>query len=195
MIPPRRIIGALLPALLVAAAATSGGAAAESLSPQLLRTTQRASIANVVSDHEPMARGTTVRLAVEVELLEGMHVNANPPSDEWLIPVEVSLAGVDGIRVVEAFYPEAESREFPYGEEPFLVYEGNFVIGLTVALDADIPAGGHELEVVLDYQACNDEACFAPAKTSVGLPVMVVADPADAVQVSSPILERAPFPR
>ena len=176
--------------------APPGGSAARKPSVgQLLRTTERASILQAVVDHEPMARGTTVRLAIEVEVVAGMHVNANPPSHEWLIPVEASVAGADGIRVLEAFYPEAQSRKFPYSEEPFLVYEGTFVIGLTLAADAGIPAGGHRLEVVLDYQACNDEACFAPATTSSELRVMVVADPADAMEIGSPLLERAPFPR
>lgn len=162
--------------------------------PQLLRTNERAHITAAIAGHDPMARGTTVRLAVEVEVLPGMHVNANPPSEEWLIPVQASVAGVEGIQVLEAFYPEAESRKFPYAEEPFLVYEGTFVIGLLLSLDDGMPPGGRELEVVLDYQACNDEACFAPAATSVKLPVMVVADRADAKPVSSSLLSRAPFP-
>lgn len=178
-----------------AAATLSRSAARGASFGQLLRTTERAFILQAIVDHEPMARGTTVRLAVEVEIVPGMHVNANPPSHDWLIPVEAAVAGVDGIRVLEAFYPGAHSRKFPYSEEPFLVYEGTFVIGLTLAVDAAIPAGGHQLDVVLDYQACNDEACFAPATTSSELRVMVVADAADAVQISSPLLERAPFPR
>jgi hypothetical protein len=162
---------------------------------QLLRTTERASIAGIAVDHDPAARGTTVRLAVEVTMQAGMHVNANPPSEDWLIPVQASVAGFDGAQVIDAYYPEAEEREFPYGERPFRVYEGSFVIGLVLALDADIPAGGHRLEILLDYQACNDEACFAPAQTSTPLDVMIVADTADARAASSPLLERAPFPR
>lgn len=175
-------------------AAPEAGVADQSFG-QLLRSTERATIRQAVVDHEPMARGTVVRLAVEVEIVPGMHVNANPPSHEWLIPVEASVAGVEGIGVLEAFYPEAMSRKFPYSEEPFLVYEGAFVIGLTLAVDAGIPAGRHALEVVLDYQACNDEACFAPAVTSSELPVTVVADVSDATPVTSRLLERAPFRR
>lgn len=160
-----------------------------------LPSSERARIAGAVVDHEPMARGTTVRLALEVEMAPGMHVNANPPSEDWLIPVQANITGADGFNVLEAFYPEAESRKFPYADEPFNVYEGNFVIGLLLAVAEDIPAGGRQLEIVLEYQACNDEACFAPATTSARLPVMVVADADDAAAVSSPLLNRAPFPR
>lgn len=161
---------------------------------QLLRNTQRATITRAVTGYEPMARDGMVRLAVEVEMLPGMHVNANPPTHDWMIPVEVSVQGVEGVSVIEAFYPEAESRKFPYDDEPYRVYEGTFVIGLTLAVAADIPAGGRDLEVVLNYQACNDEACFAPTDTSMKLPIMIVADAAQAVEVTSDLLDRAPFP-
>lgn len=184
---------------LVAAVAALGAASAIAAdgiaATQLLRNTERAKITHAVVGYEPMALGTTVRLAVEVEMLPGMHVNANPPTHDWLIPVEVSIAGADGVSVIESFYPEAESRKFPYDDEPYRVYQGTFLIGLVLAVSADIPAGGRELEVILGYQACDDTACFAPTKTSVKLPIMIVADAADSVEVASPILARAPFPR
>jgi hypothetical protein len=186
--------------VLVAAIASFGAtftraAGNEPAATQLLRNTERAKIIHAVVGHEPMALGSTVRLAVEVEMLPGMHVNANPPTHDWLIPVEVSITGADGVGVIESFYPEAESRKFPYDDEPYLVYEGTFVVGLILAVDADIPAGGRELEVVLGYQACDDTACYAPTDTSVKLPIMIVADASDAVEVRSRVLDRAPFPR
>ena len=176
--------------------ATAAASGSEEPAPmQFLRNQERATIIAAAVDHEPMASGGTARLAVEVEMLPGMHVNANPATHDWMIPIEASVAGVDGIEVLDAFYPEAESRKFPYDEEPYLVYEGRFVIGLVIAIAADVPPSGPTLQVVVDYQACNDEACFAPAETTFELPVLIVADDADAVRVTPPIFERAPFPR
>jgi len=163
--------------------------------PQFLRNQERATIIAAALDHQPMARGATARLAVEVEMLPGMHVNANPATHDWMIPIEASVAGVDGIEVLDAFYPEAESRKFPYDDAPYLVYEGRFVIGLVIAVAAHVPPSGPMLEIVVDYQACNDEACFAPAAARFELPVLIVADAEDAVRVSPPLFERAPFPR
>lgn len=163
-------------------------------SRQLLRDVDRAEITDVAIGHEPLARDRTVRMAVEVEMLPGMHVNANPPTYDWMIPVEVSVKGVDGVSVVETFYPDPVSRKFPYDDEPYLVYEDTFVIGFVLAVGADMPPGGRDLEVVLDYQACNDEACFAPTETSIVLPIMIVADASASLEVDSPLLDRAPFP-
>jgi len=196
MISPTRVVPTLtLVAVVTAFGAASIFAADGIAATQLLRNTERARITHAVVGREPMALGSTVRLAVEVEMLPGMHVNANPPTHDWLIPIEVSIAGADGVTVIESFYPEAESRKFPYDDEPYLVYQGTFFIGLVLAVDADIPAGGRELEVILGYQACDDTACFAPTETSVKLPIMIVADAADSVEVSSAVLDRAPFPR
>ncbi len=162
---------------------------------QLLRGTDRAKITEALADREPFALEQTVRLAVEVEMLPGMHVNANPPAFDWLIPVEVSIEGAEGVSLLDAYYPEPNRVKFPYDDEPYLVYEGTFVLGLVLAIAADIPAGGRELEVVLDYQACDDQACYAPTDTSIKIPIMIVADAAQSRPVSSPLLDRAPFPK
>ena len=182
-------------AVLVALAAVAAAFLPGGAEGQLLRSTPRARISDVAVDRAPVARDRTVRMAVEVEIAVGMHVNANPPTYDWLIPVEVSVAGVDGVRVIEAYYPEAESRKFPYDEKPFLVYEGTFVVGLLLAVAETAATGDRELEIVLDYQACNDQACFAPTETSVRLPVTIVADPGHSVETESPLLARAPFPK
>lgn len=182
--------------MLAAAPAVSNLAVAHEVAPgQLLSDVDRAKITSVAADHDPFALDQTVRLAIEVEMLTGMHVNANPPTFDWMIPVEVSVKGVEGVSLVEAFYPEPVSVKFPYDDEPYLVYEDTFVLGLVLMIAADIPAGGRELEVVLDYQACNDEACFAPTDTSIMMPIMMVADASQSREVSSPLIDRAPFPR
>ncbi|MCH7824762.1 MAG: hypothetical protein IH849_08170 [Acidobacteria bacterium] len=178
-----------------ASAASTLAVGHEAVAGQLLRGADRATITEAAADHEPFALDQTVRLAVEVEMLPGMHVNANPPTFDWMIPVEVSVEGAEGVSLFEVFYPQPISVKFPYDDEPYLVYKDTFVLGLVLVIAADIPAGGRELEVVLDYQACDDEACYAPTDTSIKIPIMIVADAAQSRAVSSPLLDRAPFPR
>ena len=182
--------------MLAVASVFSTLAAAHEVAPrQLLYGVDRAKITGIAADHEPFALGQTVRVAIEVEMLPGMHVNANPPTFDWMIPVEVSVKGVEGVSLVEAFYPEPVSVKFPYDDEPYLVYQDTFVLGLVLVIAEDIPIGGRELQVVLDYQACNDEACFAPTDTSIKMPIMMVADVDQSRGISSPLIDRAPFPR
>lgn len=154
---------------------------------------ERAAIGEMALATTFLPRGGRVRAAVEVIVGPGLHVNANPPTFEYLIPVSVSLEGTDAIRVSRTWYPEAEHRSFPYSEEPYAVYEGSVVVGLELQADDDAPAGPTPLTVVLDYQACNDEACFPPARARA--PLSVEIGPADARPEPrpSPLLARAPF--
>ncbi len=165
-------------------------------SEQLLRTTQRAEIKHVVAEEFPAARGTRLRLAVEIEILPDMHVNANPPTYDWLIPVEVSIVENAGIGFAEAFYPEAELTTFSWGDdEPIAVYQETIVVGLEIDIAAVTALGDRNLEVVFEYQACNDSMCFAPTKSTFTFPLTVVADEAESVKSTSPLIDRAPFPK
>ena len=165
-------------------------------SEQLLRTTQRAEIKHVVAEEFPVARGTTVRLAVEIEIIPGVHANANPPTYDWLIPVEVSIGENAGIAIAETFYPEAELTKFSWGDdEPIAVYQETIVVGLELDIAAVTALGNRNLEIVLDYQACDDAMCFAPTKATFTYPLTVVADEAESVKSTSPLIGRAPFPK
>ena len=160
---------------------------------QLMRQ-ERASLAAGAVATAPLVRGQTVRAAVALEVAVELHVNANPPTFDYLIPVTLSIEGPEGITVARAFYPEAEQVEFPYAEEPLAVYEGTVVIGMELEIAADAPLGEHNLELSVRYQACNDRACFAPAKASLTLQVSVAPVGTTTEERESPLLSKAPFP-
>ena len=80
------------------------------------------------------------------------------------------------------------------GSPELKVWEGDVVAGLTLRVAEAAPLGDINLDFVIDYQACNDEVCFAPAKTQVRVPVRIVPAGTPVREVESPLLERAPFP-
>ena len=189
---------AVVALMLATPLASAGNAIVEATATgeQLLRTTQRAEIKHVVAEKFPVARGTKVRLAMEIEILPGMHVNANPPTYDWLIPVEVSIGDNAGVAVAETFYPEAKLMKFSWGDDdPIAVYEGKIVAGLELEIAALTALGDRNLEVMLDYQACDDAMCYAPNKSTFTYALTVVADEADSVKSTSPLIGQAPFPR
>jgi thiol:disulfide interchange protein DsbD len=155
---------------------------------------ERASVTAGAVASEPLVRGQTVRAAVELEVAPELHVNANPPTYDYLIPVTLSIDGPEGISVARAFYPEAEHVEFPYADEPLAVYEGTVVIGVELEIAADATLGDHTIELSVRYQACNDRSCFAPANASLALRVTVAAEGAATEEVDSALLRKAPFP-
>ena len=100
---------------------------------------------------------------IRLEIAEGWHVNANPASQEMLIPTSVSLHSDALASVLSVDYPEGEIVHFDFSEESLSVYEGKITIPLKLQLNSDV---SHEdvfpLDVELHYQACNDEICLQP---------------------------------
>lgn len=106
---------------------------------------------------EPGGEGAS-RVVATVSVQSGFHVNAHRPNEEFLIPTALTLQSA-GIAFDEPTYPEPQSKTFSFnGDKPLLVLDGTFDI---TALARPVPRG--PVELVLRYQACDDERCLPPA--------------------------------
>jgi hypothetical protein len=94
-------------------------------------------------------------LAVRLRMAAGWHVNANPASEEFLIPTRV-----EG-RVRDLRYPAGKPFRFAFASGPIHVYAGEVTIPGEAAGDAE--------EVLLTYQACDDRRCLPPVTTTLPL--------------------------
>ncbi len=150
--------------------------------------------ATAVVATSPVARGSTLRAAVEIRVAEGFHVNANPASEDFLIATDISLAeSAAGFDIGEVFYPPAHELTFGFWDGPLRVWEGSVVAGVELEVTETAALGYRNLEFTVLYQACNDEACFAPAETTTTVPVEVVETGTATRSLTSPLLSRAPF--
>ena len=59
-----------------------------------------------VGETDAVYADTTVRVALEVELEAGFHVNANTPLDEALIPTVLTLEPPEGVTLEGVAFPE-----------------------------------------------------------------------------------------
>ena len=89
------------------------------------------------------------------------HINSNKPNDEFLIPSVVSAKG-KGIKLISVKYPKPHELSLSFSETPVSVFEGKTNIGLTFQILESAAVGKQQVEVVLDYQACNDVSCLPP---------------------------------
>ena len=119
--------------------------------------------------------GSNFQVAVIGEVEEGWHVNANPPSLEYLIPTELKLEPVDGFTFGEVQYPEALRLKFAFADQELDVYEGRVVIRLPVSIAGGEQPGEKVIEGTFRYQACNDEICLAPANQEVRIPIRIAS--------------------
>jgi thiol:disulfide interchange protein DsbD len=104
-------------------------------------------------------RGT---LRIDARLEPGWHVNSHHPSEDYLIPTTVKLDPVSGVRYGEPRYPEGKKEKFSFSETPLSVYTGQFVI----EVPAEWTGTAAALTGSVDFQACNDTQCLAPASAS-----------------------------
>ena len=87
----------------------------------------------------------------------GYHINANPASDDYLIPTTVAFAGSVPERIV---YPPATLFKPAFADAPINIYEGTVVVTATFAPGALDRT--HELGFTVTAQACTKEICLPP---------------------------------
>ncbi len=107
----------------------------------------------------PSAPGTGT-LTIRATLASAWHVNSHTPTEEYLIPTAVTFAETAGVRFSEPKYPEGKMEKFSFSETALSVYAHEFVIEVPVAWTG---AAAPTISGSVDYQACNDTQCLAPA--------------------------------
>ncbi len=117
--------------------------------------------------------GREVAAEVRLTIADGWHVNANPPSPDYMIPTEVTLTPVGGLSLGRATYPPSEPLKVGFEENPIAVYGGTVTVRVPVRAGARAANGSFVLRGVVKYQACNDQVCMPPTEIPFSLVVTV----------------------
>ena len=139
-------------------------------------------IVTVAPSFETHSAGGAV-LKLQATLLPGWHVNSHKPSEDYLIATVARLEPIAGVTFGEAHYPAGIQKKFGFSEAPLSVYEKTFAIEVPILWDASRPPAA--ISGKLEYQACNDTRCLAPA--SVAFRAEVAAAPIQKSDAASPL--------
>jgi len=120
-----------------------------------------------------LAPGESGDALVRLQIQNGYHVNANPPSQSYLKATEIELKPQQGISVEFITYPDPQIKTFAFSETPLKVYEGETDVKLRLLADKTAKPGQHNLSATLRVQACDDKVCYAPGAVDVTVPVNV----------------------
>ena len=120
-----------------------------------------------------LAPGESGVVPVRLQIKNGYHVNANPPSQSYLKATEIELKPAEGISVEFITYPDPLIRTFAFSETPLKVYEGETELKVQLKADKSASPGKHNLSAKLRVQACDDKVCYAPGAMDVTVPVNV----------------------
>ncbi len=125
-----------------------------------------------LADRTPAVAGGDLRLAVEISVNPGWHVNTDDPGDEFSWPTSVEFELPDGWLAPVVSYPGGEALEFDFSETPIMVWEGSAVIIANLAVPEGA-AGNLRLRAAVTAQACNNTQCLPPETVRAGVDVTV----------------------
>jgi len=120
-----------------------------------------------------LAAGESGDAVVTLQITNGYHVNANPPSYSYLKATELEITPAGGISVEFMTYPNALTKKFSFAEKPLAVYEGETILKARFKADKSAKPGSHNLSAKLRVQACDDTVCYAPGALDVTVPVNI----------------------
>jgi thioredoxin:protein disulfide reductase len=120
-----------------------------------------------------IAAGTSGKARVRLNIQNGFHVNANPPTYSYLKATELQFPAKDGISVTSVAYPDPIKRKLDFEKEPLAVYEGETFLIVAFKADPSTTKGDRHLSGKLRIQACDDQVCYPPGEMDVAIPVKV----------------------
>ncbi len=144
----------------------------------------------LVSSFDKAHAGTEVMVAAKLHILEGWHINSNKPKEEFLIPTEIKVKGDTPFVIKEVKYPEPQDIKFDFSDNPVSVYEKEVLIGLLVLLPEELDHGEHQLNLELEYQACNNANCMPPVRLSKELKITIVDKSTPVSEINSEVFSK-----
>ena len=115
-----------------------------------------------------------LKIAVEVKIEAGWHINSNTPNDEFLIPTSFDLLSEKNFEITKIKYPDPLILRLSFSDQPVSVFEGEFFLGAIIDIPENLELGNHQIPVELYYQACNDQTCEPPQDVKATLEITVV---------------------
>ena len=109
-------------------------------------------------------------IEVQLEIDEGWHINANPASDDFLIPSTVSVSPDATVQVLSIKYPKGKLLDLSFSDQPLSVYEGVLTIQMQLQLKPGVSREeAFPVDLNLEYQACDDQRCLPPSTNTIQL--------------------------
>ncbi|HKG59234.1 MAG TPA: protein-disulfide reductase DsbD domain-containing protein [Pyrinomonadaceae bacterium] len=156
--------------LLTACAHTKPAAEITETEPQPIKSVD---VVKATPQETTIAPGESGVVPVRLQIKNGYHVNANPPSQSYLKATEIELKAAEGIGVESITYPDPLLKTFAFSETPLKVYEGETELKIHLKADKSASPGKHNLSAKLRVQACDDKVCYAPGAMDLTVPVNV----------------------
>ncbi len=119
--------------------------------------------------------GGTAQVAVVLTIQDTWHINTNPAMPDFLIPTEVSAKSQHKTTLAKVNYPRGGEFRLEGLDEPVSVYEKQVTLIGLLQVPASAAGQTEDLDLTVDYQACNDKQCLPPSGFTLKIRVPVAA--------------------
>lgn len=155
--------------LLLASALACVQAQLISNSPQNRSIMKSDAVQYLFPEQVTVSAGKPSTVALHFRIAQGLHINSHTPSEDYLIPTNLSIPAAAGVRLKSANYPAGSIITLPIDPKTKLsVYTGDFIIQASLVSTP----GNHLVEGNLHYQACNESQCLPPKTIKVAIDVI-----------------------
>ena len=114
--------------------------------------------------------GKTLKVAIDLRIRDGWHVNSDRPLSGDLIATDLDLVEDGGWSLGGVEYPRAETVRLGFQDQPLNVFQGEVTITARVTPRDDV-GDDTVVPVRLKIQACDDRVCLKPEVLVMEVPV------------------------
>ena len=130
--------------------------------------------------------GQQAVLAVVADIPDGLHSQSATPTETYYIPFKVTVEEHPSIQVSTPLYPPGEVHTYEM-LGTLSVYTGQVIAYVPLEVAQDAKPGPVTLTVEVQYQLCDDKACYQPQRPKIGIQTTIAA-PGTPVEPNRPEL-------
>ncbi|MDR3628683.1 MAG: protein-disulfide reductase DsbD family protein, partial [Ignavibacteriaceae bacterium] len=127
------------------------------------------------NSYDKIHAGSEFKLAVNVNVSEGRHINSDKPHEGFLIPTKLTIEQNKNFTLKKIIYPKAEDIRLDISDKPLSVWTGNVYFGGVIEAAKTLAPGKYKVTVNVEYQSCNNKTCLPPNNAKETIEVEVSA--------------------
>lgn len=109
-------------------------------------------------------------VVVTITVADGFHVQANPASGEFLVPLTLELDPPDGFNIERPEYPPGTAYRLEGTDSDLMTYEGTFAVKIPITASR---SGRFDVKGRVSFQACDSKRCLIPSSVPVVFRIVV----------------------
>jgi len=140
---------------------------------------------NLVPPAGGLKAGQTAVLTLELSIRAPYHINADQPSEDYLIGTTVDFKAHPGATFGRQVFPPPIMKRMSFADKPLAIFEGLARITAELTVAPDFKGRDLIVEGSVGYQACDDQSCQPPTDVAFkGIYPVAGGAPADAAAMT-----------